>query len=290
MQTETVKKFQNGIEWRKRSREKRGEHWRKQRKGNSFESDTEESERETASTSSPGNVYCQLGFGLIGSRDYLTLKHGCKITDEIINGMLHHQMKDRPDCYMFSSHFMSHYLRLTGSAEDKFQRVARWTRGVNLFAKNVICVPVFKDDHWYLLVAMDLGGINPSVTILNSIPGCGDDQQAAEALTEYLRVGFNVSGIRVYRPLLPTQATVNDCGAFVVLYQRHILEDTDGFKVNPPSIIILILINLCPEEARRRQSGGLVLSECGVGGTIQDGCFDKGSKSCHSFLSKPWPC
>ena len=160
----------------------------------------------------------------------MTLKRGEKISDEIINGMLHHQMRDRMDCYMFNSHFLSHYLSLSGPAESKFERVARWTRNVNLIAKKVISVPVFKSNHWYLLVAMDLES-NPSLTILNSVPDCGDDQRAAEAFIEYLRVGFQVTGVRVYRPLLPTQSTRNDCGAFVVLYQRHILEDTDEFKV-----------------------------------------------------------
>ena len=185
---------------------------------------------DTPSSSTPGDVYCQMGFGIIGRRDYLTLKHGEKITDEIINGMLHHQMQNHVDCYMFSSHFMSHYMSLSGPVEDKFERVARWTRDINLIAKKVVSVPVCKNDHWYLLVAMDLES-NPSLTILNSVPDCGDDQQAAEAFIEYLRVGFQVSGVRVYRPLLPTQSTRNDCGAFVVLYQRHILEDTDEFKV-----------------------------------------------------------
>ena len=185
---------------------------------------------DTPSSSTPSDVYCQMGFGIIGRRDYLTLKRGEKITDEIINGMLHHQMQDRMDCYMFNSHFLSHYLSLSGPAESKFERVARWTRNVNLMAKKIISVPVFKSNHWYLLVAMDLES-NPSLTILNSVPDCGDDQRAAEAFIEYLRVGFQVTGVRVYRPLLPTQSTRNDCGAFVVLYQRHILEDTDEFKV-----------------------------------------------------------
>ena len=171
-----------------------------------------------------------MGFGIIGRRDYLTLKRGGKITDEIINGMLHHQMQDRMDCYMFSTHFMSYYMSLSGPVKDKFKRVARWTRHINLIAKKVVSVPVCKNNHWYLLVAMDLES-NPTLTILNSVPDCGDDHEAAEAFIEYLRVGFQVSGVRVYRPLLPTQSTRNDCGAFVVLYQRHILEDTDEFKV-----------------------------------------------------------
>ena len=160
----------------------------------------------------------------------MTLKRGEKITDEIINGMLHHQMQNHVDCYMFNSHFMSNYLSLSGPVEDKFERVARWTRHINLIAKKVVSVPVCKNDHWYLLVAMDLES-NPSLTILNSVPDCGDDHEAAEAFIEYLQAGFQVSGVRVYRPLLPTQSTRNDCGAFVVLYQRHILEDTDEFKV-----------------------------------------------------------
>ena len=226
---------------------------------------------ETPPTLSRGDVYCQIGFGIIGRRDYLTLKRGEKITDEIINGMLHHQMQNRMDCFMFNSHFMSNYLSLSGPAESKFERVARWTRNVNLIAKKVISVPVCRNDHWYLLVAMDLES-NPSLTILNSVPDCGDDQRAAEAFIEYLRVGFQVSGVRVYRPLLPTQSTRNDCGAFVVLYQRHILEDTDEFKVPYFHQLQCLFSSICySEEAKRRQSERLVLAECGIEGAIQNG-------------------
>ena len=201
----------------------------------------------------------------------MTLKRGEKISDEIINGMLHHQMRDRMDCYMFNSHFLSHYLSLSGSAESKFERVARWTRNVNLMAKKIISVPVFKSNHWYLLVAMDLES-NPSLTILNSVPDCGDDQRAAEAFIEYLQAGFQVSGVRVYRPLLPTQSTRNDCGAFVVLYQRHILEDTDEFKV-PYSHQLQCLFSsiFYSEEAKPKQTERLVLAECGIEGAIQNG-------------------
>ena len=84
--------------------------------------------------------------------------------------------------------------------------------------------------------ATDMSGNHPSVTILNSIPGYGNDCQAARALIEYLRIecGGQMSAnstIRLYQPLLPVQSTNNDCGAFVVLYHRHLLQDIDEFKV-----------------------------------------------------------
>ena len=121
--------------------------------------------------------------------------------------------------------------------------VARWTasHGINLANKAAIIVPVlFKastpgGDHWFLLVATDMSENNPSVTILNSMPGYGDDRQAAEALIEYLRIEcegqMRGNRIRLCEPRLPIQSTHNDCGAFAVLYQRHLLQDIDEFKV-----------------------------------------------------------
>ena len=84
--------------------------------------------------------------------------------------------------------------------------------------------------------ATDMSGNHPSVTILNSIPGYGNDCQAARALMESLRIecGGQMSvnsTIRLYQPLLPVQSTNNDCGAFVVLYHKHLLQDIDDFKV-----------------------------------------------------------
>ena len=138
---------------------------------------------------------------------------------------------------------MTRYLSLTGTAEDKHRMVARWTasHGINLANKAAIIVPVlFKastpgGDHWFLLVATDMSENNPSVTILNSMPGYGDDRQAAEALIEYLRIEcegqMRGNRIRLCEPRLPIQSTHNDCGAFAVLYQRHLLQDIDEFKV-----------------------------------------------------------
>ena len=174
----------------------------------------------------------------------MSLRDGQQINDEVINGMLEYQMRDRLDCHLFNTHFMTRYLRLRGTAENRHRQVAGWTarQRINLANKTAILVPVqFKastpgGDHWFLLVATDMSGSHPSVTILNSIPGYGNDCRAARALIEYLRIecGGQMSVdsiIRLYQPLLPVQSTNNDCGAFVVLYHRHLLQDIDEFKV-----------------------------------------------------------
>ena len=85
-------------------------------------------------------VYCELGFSRIGKRDYLSLRDGHQINDEVINGMLHYQMRDRLDCHLFNTHFMTRYLRLSGTAEYKHRQVAGWTarRRINLANKTAI--------------------------------------------------------------------------------------------------------------------------------------------------------
>ena len=145
--------------------------------------------------------------------------------------MLHIQMSNRPDCHLLNSHFMPKLIGLTGSADDKYRQVAKWTRRINLAEKVAIVAPVFDVDHWFLLVATDMSGSDPTVTVLNSIPGYGNEEQAATAFIEYLRVVCKVSTIRPIRPQLPEQSTSNDCGAFVVLYHKHMMEDIEQFKV-----------------------------------------------------------
>ena len=126
---------------------------------------------------------------------------------------------------------MPKLIGLTGSADDKYRQVAKWTRRINLAEKVAIVAPVFDVDHWFLLVATDMSGSDPTVTVLNSIPGYGNEEQAATAFIEYLRVVCKVSTIRPIRPQLPEQSTSNDCGAFVVLYHKHMMEDIEQFKV-----------------------------------------------------------
>ena len=145
--------------------------------------------------------------------------------------MLHIQMSNRPECHLLNTYFMPKLMGLTGSAEDKYRQVARWTRGINLAEKVATVAPVFNDDHWFLLVATDMSGSHPTVTVLNSIPGYGNEEQAATAFIEFLRVVCKVSTIRLLRPQLPKQSTSNDCGAFVVLYHKHMMEDMEQFKV-----------------------------------------------------------
>ena len=110
-------------------------------------------------------------------------------------------------------------------------QVARWTRGINLAEKVAIVAPVFFADHWFLLVATDMSGSHPTVTVLNSIPGYGNEEQAAAAFIEYLRVACKVGTISLLQPQLPKQSTSNDCGAFVVLFHKHMMEDIEQFKV-----------------------------------------------------------
>ena len=83
---------------------------------------------------------------------------------------------------------MQKLIGLTGSADDKYRQVAKWTRRINLAEKVAIVAPVFFADHWFLLVATDMSGSHPTVTVLNSIPGYGNEEQAAAAFIEYLRV------------------------------------------------------------------------------------------------------
>ena len=123
--------------------------------------------------------YCQ--FPLTGinkvdvtTEDYTKLEDETFLNDGIIdfyfNWLLFDQMseKDRNRTHIFSTFF---YKRLVtkplmpkkkphpiesddslSSAQKRYARVKRWTKSVNLFAKDFIVVPINEDLHWFVAV------------------------------------------------------------------------------------------------------------------------------------------
>ena len=177
-------------------------------------------------------IYCRLGFSIIGPNDYLTLRRGTMINDEILNFIIHHHSMNNPHVHTFHSYFMTNYMAGAGSREEKFRRVARWTAGVDLKKKEAVFFPVNKDEHWYLLVVTEWNCRTVSITVLNSIPNYGGVNAAVTALSQYLETGFGVEQANLHRPCLPRQTSQNDCGLYVSLYLRYLIGDIEDFKVS----------------------------------------------------------
>ena len=174
------------------------------------------------------SVYCQLGFAKIGRCDYLTLRTGVRLNDEVINGMLHYLSRDIDWCHCFRTRFMNRYLETTGEnqqdhsmslSERRYEGVRRWTRGINLMTKEVVLFPINSDDHWYLIAVTNLSGSQPSITVMNSLQNIG-------SVPEFVAAGgagkssqhYQAQNINSIRYLASQQS-----GQVTVYYQKNVI-------------------------------------------------------------------
>ncbi|XP_020366377.1 sentrin-specific protease 2-like isoform X1 [Rhincodon typus] len=171
------------------------------------------------------------GFKLrITRKDISTLCNYNWLNDEIINFymcLLMERSKDTslPKVYAFSTFF---YLKLhTGG----YQAVKQWTKGIDLFEKDLILVPVHLGVHWCLTVA-DLR--KKTILHLDSMGQWNDD--LCWTLLRYLQEeSKNKKGRRldssdwVLRSMrsheVPQQMNGSDCGVFVCKYADYIARD-----------------------------------------------------------------
>ena len=120
--------------------------------------------------------------------DYKTLDKDTYVNDSVVDLYLQHLLhfclneQDNPKVHLFNSMF---YARLSGNASfpgDKnltpHEKVRRWTKGVNIFEKDMVIIPICHQSHWftvivarpYLLAAVgnqDLG--KPFLLVLDSL-------------------------------------------------------------------------------------------------------------------------
>lgn len=190
------------------------------------------------------SVYCHMGrAATIGRHDYLTLRPGEKLNDDIINGMLYYLSRDIDWCHCFTTQLVSRFLSTVGEnqqdssmslGERRYAGVSRWTRGINLETKAVVLFPVNWEDHWYLIVATNLDGYETSITVLNSVQGVGNVPEAVAAVKEYLYYECNLDKFKVHVPQVPRQSSRNDCGIFTILYSQFLLANLHAFQVHGP--------------------------------------------------------
>jgi len=100
------------------------------------------------------------------------------LTDQIINFQLkvllnHLPASSRKDVMLFSSHFYSSMVfprvgseSSQSKKEIQHKRVARWTKAVDIFKKQLIIFPVCTGTHWFLILAVRPGDIMVGVNKL----------------------------------------------------------------------------------------------------------------------------
>ena len=223
------------------------------------------------------SLYCHLGrAATIRRHDYLTLRPGKKLNDNVINGMLHCLSRDLDWCHCFSTNLVERFLSTVGEnqqdssmslGERRHAGVSRWTRGINLETKAVVLFPVNWEDHWYLIAATDLSGSETSITVLNSIQSVGNVGEAVAAVKEYLYYECNLDNFKVHMPQVPRQSSMNDCGIFTILYALFLLKNLHNFEVHGPySPPPTYFDSFCFSSGEERQQHPRELVQPGQGG------------------------
>lgn len=171
------------------------------------------------------------GFGLsLTRKDLQTLSNLNWLNDEVINfymNLLVERSKDPnlPSVNTFNTFF---YPKLRSSG---YSAVRRWTKKMDIFAKDILLVPVHLGMHWCLSV-VDFR--KKSVTYFDSMGGSNDE--ACHILCDYLQQEsrdkkgkeLDTSGWTLYskkQSEIPQQMNGSDCGMFTCKYADYITKD-----------------------------------------------------------------
>ncbi|KAJ8397075.1 hypothetical protein AAFF_G00011290 [Aldrovandia affinis] len=171
------------------------------------------------------------GFRLtITRKDIQTLSHLNWLNDEVINFYMNmlverSRRQDLPSVYTFNTFFYPK-LRSTG-----FSAVRRWTKKVDIFASDILLVPVHLGVHWCLSV-VDFR--KKRVTYFDSMGGSNDE--ACRILLKYLEQESQDKKGKVLdasdwvlqskkRNEIPQQMNGSDCGMFTCKYAEYITKD-----------------------------------------------------------------
>ncbi|XP_034136557.1 sentrin-specific protease-like [Drosophila guanche] len=158
--------------------------------------------------------------------DLRRLAPSCWLNDNIINFYLcliveRSEALDHPSVYAMSTFFAEKLLDGGGHAA-----VRRWTRNVNIFAYDLILVPVNQHFHWTLAV-IDMA--RQAITYYDS--KAGENCKLLTALERYLCEEFEDKHGQPLDPSLwakehdamtPQQSNNDDCGVYLCLLAKHL--------------------------------------------------------------------
>lgn len=161
----------------------------------------------------------------------------------------------RDKVHVFNSFFFAKIksLRTKNSEANDYSCASRWVRGVEIFNKDFLIMPVCEKDHWILVIVCypsknPSGNVNntpdnelyePSVFVLNS--SFGYAPSVKKSLSQFLRFQWHIErkelrsfpiqarrGIRLIFPDIPQQKNNWNCGVFVLNFFHCFLRDPRG--------------------------------------------------------------
>nr|XP_048285888.1 sentrin-specific protease 2-like [Myodes glareolus] len=162
--------------------------------------------------------------------DIQTLQTGQWLNDQVINFYMNllvqrNDSEGYPALHVFSTFF---YPKLKHGG---YSAVKRWTRGINLFEKEIILVPIHQNVHWSL-IEIDLR--KRSIMYFDSMGHTG--QSICETIFQYLQNESKTRRNMELDPLqwkqysmtsaeIPQQLNESDCGVFTCKYADYISRD-----------------------------------------------------------------
>lgn len=144
---------------------------------------------------------------------------GRLLNDKIINAYFELLASHGESVQVFSTFFYSTL------AKRGVEWVQRWTAGTDIFASNLILIPVHLPSHWILVV------VDPGSMVLEYYDSLGGmEREVVCRIRKYLRAEWcrrrssELRFVVVIKKRIPLQANGFDCGVFVCMFARHRLE------------------------------------------------------------------
>ncbi|XP_028393896.1 sentrin-specific protease 1-like isoform X2 [Dendronephthya gigantea] len=172
----------------------------------------------------PGELLVELPIGRITRGDIITLRPQTWLNDEVVNAYLHmivERSKNRgPKVHAFNTFFYPKLMK-TGHAS-----LRRWTKKVDLFAMDIILIPIHLGMHWCLAV-IDIK--QKIFTYYDSLKG--ENPNCIQALRDYIctesldkkKTPLDLTGWKNDSPKnIPEQLNGCDCGVFACKYAEYV--------------------------------------------------------------------
>ncbi|CAH2004404.1 unnamed protein product [Acanthoscelides obtectus] len=165
----------------------------------------------------------------ITRRDLCTLAGLNWLNDEVINFYMNliiersKQSPDRPKTFAFNTFFYPKLLK------DGPQGLRRWTKRVDLFEHDMICIPIHLGMHWCMAI---IDFRDQSIRYYDSMGGSND--RCLRALKQYLeaehldkkKTPFDTSDFTLENVKdIPQQMNGSDCGMFSCTFAEYLTRD-----------------------------------------------------------------
>ncbi|XP_042401761.1 ubiquitin-like-specific protease 1D isoform X1 [Zingiber officinale] len=234
--------------------------------------------------------------------DIACLEPKSYLTSSIMNFYIRYlqmslSLVDRPKerYHFFNTYFYKKLEEaISPKANKEFEKLRRWWKGVNIFQKSYIFIPVHRDMHWSLVIICipakeDESG--PIVLHLDSL-GIHSSHLIFEVIDRYLKeewsymnqnsppqdlpftdkIWKNFSCRIDYKTItVPQQKNEYDCGLFVLYFMKKIIEDTpERFRRKYLSMFGSKWFKSEEASGLRKQIQGLVLEVFGSAMTEND--------------------